>query len=307
MTTQEILTSNLTKTAKAYRLFDLGFTRRQVADMLMAGNVGFAYNVWKKWNASQTHNITSLPFEFTFGRTFGIELEVYGASRDRILSEMRRLGIQVEGETYNHNTRNHWKIVTDASITGGNGNEIVSPVLSGIEGIEQVKKVCLALNRAGAKVNTSCGFHFGANDLSMENFKNLFVSYIEIEIKMDEIMPQSRRGNNNTYCKSLTSIASSKAAAITKIKNATTINQMSTAFSGSRYFKLNIQSFQRHGTVEFRQHSGTTQFSKVKNWILICARLIEYAKQYGVTNNLNHFLNESLQDYMGDRAADLAA
>ena len=309
MTTQEILNASFSKTEKAKRLFELGFTRRQVADLLMNGNVGFAYNVWKKWNEEQTQEITALPFEFSFSRTFGIELEVYGVSRDRILTEMRRLGIQVESESYNHNTRGYWKIVSDSSINGGNGNEVVSPVLSGVEGMEQVKKVCLALNRAGAKVNTSCGFHahFGANDLSILNFRNLFLSYIELEAKIDEIMPESRRRNNNTYCKSLTSIANSKAAAITKIKNARTINEMSQAFSGSRYFKLNIQSFQRHGTIEFRQHSGTTQFSKVKNWLLIAARLIEYAKQNGVTNNLNHFLNESLQDYMADRAADLAA
>lgn len=222
MTQQEILNANFSKTEKARRLFELGFTRRQVADLLMNGNVGFAYNVWKKWNEEQTEQITALPFEFSFSRTFGIELEVYGVSRDRILTEMRRLGIQVEGEAYNHNTRNHWKIVSDSSIHGANGNEIVSPVLSGVEGMEQVKKVCLALNRAGAKVNTSCGFHahFGANDLSILNFKNLFLSYIELEAKMDEIMPESRRRNNNTYCKSLTSIANSKAAAIAKIKNA---------------------------------------------------------------------------------------
>jgi len=309
MTTQEILNASLTKTEKARRLFELGLTRRQVADLLMNGNVGFAYNVWKKWNEEQTEQITALPFEFSFSRTFGIELEVYGANRSRIVTEMRRLGIEVESESYNHNTRNHWKIISDASISGADGNEIVSPVLSGVDGIEQVKKVCLALNRAGAKINTSCGFHvhFGANDLNVQNFRNLFQSYLELENKIDEIMPESRRGSRNTYCKSLASIASSKSAALTKIKNAQTINDMSNAFNLSRYFKLNIQSFQRHGTVEFRHHSGTTQFSKVKNWILICARLIEYSKQNGVTNNLNHFLNESLQDYMADRAADLAA
>lgn len=309
MTQQEILNAAFSKTEKARRLFELGFTRRQVADLIMNGNIGFAYNVWKKWNEEQGQGITALPFEFSFSRTFGIELEVYGATRDRILAEMRRLGIQVEGESYNHNTRGHWKIVSDSSISGANGNEIVSPVLTGVDGMEQVKKVCLALNRAGAKVNTSCGFHvhFGANDLNMDHFRALFQSYIELEGKIDEMMPSSRRNNANTYCKSLTSIATSKSAALAKIRSARTISEMSSAFSGSRYFKLNIQSFQRHGTIEFRQHSGTTQFSKVKNWILICARLLEYAKQNGVTNDLNHFLNESLQDYIADRAADLAA
>lgn len=309
MTQQEIINASFSKTEKARRLFELGFTRRQVADLIMNGNVGFAYNVWKKWNEEQGQRIAALPFEFTFSRTFGIELEVYGASRDRILTEMRRLGVQVEGESYNHQTRGHWKIVSDASIHGSNGNELVSPVLSGMDGIEQVKRVCLALNRAGAKVNTSCGFHvhLGANDLDLQHFKNLFKSYIELEGKIDEMMPTSRRKNTNTYCKSVSSIANSKAAALRKIDSASTIQEMSRAFSGSRYFKLNIQSFQRHGTIEFRQHSGTTQFSKVKNWLLICARLLEYSKQNGFTNDLTHFLNESLQDYIADRAADLAA
>ena len=80
---------------------------------------------------------------------------------------------------------------------------------------------------------------------------------------------------------------------------------MARAFN-SRYFKLNLQSYVKYGTVEFRHHSGTTTFSKVKNWILICARLVEYSKQNGVTNNLNYILNESLQDYVADRAVDVA-
>lgn len=313
MTQQEILNSNFNKTKKAFLLFELGYTRRDVATWITNGNYGFAHNIWKKWSEQRTtaqpiETIEALPFEFTFSRTFGIELEIYGPTRETLIREFRREGITLVSETYNHETRNNWKIVSDSSITGANGNEIVSPVLSGAQGIEQLKKVCIALNRAKAQVNTSCGFHvhFGASDLNLENFKNLAKSHINTESSFDSIVPSSRRNNSNHYCKSLTSIANSKTEAFQKIDAATSINDLVRAFGG-RYYKLNFQSFTRQGTVEFRHHSGTTQFSKIKNWILICARLIEYTKANGLTNNINHFTNESLQDFINDRAIDLAA
>ena len=305
MTTQEILNSSLNKTQKGYKLYELGHTRAQVAEWLTNGNYGFAHNIWKKWMDSRATQIINLPFTFSFNRTFGIELEIYGADRDMLITEMRRAGVDVQGESYNHNTRNHWKIVSDSSIQGGNGNEIVSPVLTGLDGIEQVKKVCIALNRAGAKVNKSCGFHLhlGVQDYQINDFKNLVNSFAHLEKEFDKIQPESRRGNNNSYCKNLTSIGRN----LTEKINATnSINELVNVFGG-RYFKLNLQSFNRYGTVEFRHHSGTTTFSKIKNWILICSRLVDYAKQNGITNNFNAFLNESLLDYTADRAIDLVA
>lgn len=303
MTLTEILNSNLSKTDKAKKLFDLGYTRQQVAEYVTNGNYGFAYNIWKKWNTSRLPQTISLPFEYTFNRTFGIELETYGADRDRIITEARNLGINIEGESYNHQTRNHWKVVTDSSIRGGRGNEIVSPVLKGIEGIEQVKKICIALQRAGAKVNASCGFHlhFGVQDFDLENFKNLYKNYISTEKDFDTIVPRSRRADNNTYCKSIVNIAGIER----KINGAESIADFGRILN-TRYFKLNFQSYLRYGTVEFRQHSGTTTFSKIKNWIMICGRLVEYSKQNRNANNINEFLNEGLQEYVSDRAVDLA-
>lgn len=37
------------------------------------------------------------------------------------------------------------------------------------------------------------------------------------------------------------------------------------------------------------------------------ARMMDYVKQNGLITNKNAFLNESLQDYITDRAVDLAA
>ena len=311
MTREQILSSEFTKTKKAFMLYDLGYTRSDVSIWITNGNYGFAHNIWKKWNDRRTETIEPeviTPFEFNFNRTCGIELVINEASRDTLIREFARVGLTLVSEGYNHNTRNHWKLVTDGSVTGNNPNEVVSPVLQGMDGLEQVKKAVIALNRAGAKVNNSCGFHvhFGASDLNLDTFKNLIKSHIEMETTFDSIVPVSRRCNNNTYCKSLTSVATSKATLLTKVNAANSINEIIRLFS-SRYVKMNFQSYLRQGTIEFRQHSGTTSFAKIRNWVLLNARLIEYCKSIGFTSNIKKITNESLQDYIEDRAVDLAA
>lgn len=55
-----------------------------------------------------------------------------------------------------------WMAQADMSIVapvGFRSVEIVSPVLKGAEGIQQVMTVLEALRGKGAKVNASCGFH----------------------------------------------------------------------------------------------------------------------------------------------------
>jgi hypothetical protein len=149
MTQEQILASNFTKTKKAFLLFDLGYTRTQVSELITNGNYGFAHNIWKKWNeqlSAQPANVVALPFEFSFNRSFGIELETYGATRPALITAFREQGLTLVDESYNHTTRTYWKVVSDSSISGGNGNEIVSPVLFGLDGIEQINPSCSYFN-----------------------------------------------------------------------------------------------------------------------------------------------------------------
>ena len=65
-----------------------------------------------------------------------------------------------------------------------------------------------------------------------------------------------------------------------KMDSAHNLEQLARSITGgSRYFKLNVQSYWRHGTVEFRQHSGTVEFGKIRNWLLFCARLVDFSKR----------------------------
>ncbi len=220
---------------------------------------------------------------FNTERTFGVEIEFVGDAYS-VKEAVNQLGIECEVEGYNHATRNHWKIVTDASVrpTGrqtGRGLEIVSPILRGIEGLEQLKRVCQGLENAGAKVNRTCGLHVhhDAQDFTTEAFKNIIKIYQRFEPVIDTLVSNSRRENNNTYCASVNNRYFAYA-----LEGATARDVIDRTCG--RYRKLNLQSFVTHGTVEFRQHQGTMEFEKIANWIKLTQAMVERAVTRGVRN-----------------------
>lgn len=216
-----------------------------------------------------------------FGRTFGVEIEILapvGMTRATMADLVTAAGIDCRAESYGHVQPTQWKIVTDGSLRGGNGMEIVSPPLAGEAGLEQVRKVCAALTRAGCRVNRSCGLHVHveARSLGLDAIKRLVGLYLSGESVIDSLLPLSRRGGANMYCKSLTG------ANRTAIDTAYNVAGVASAVSGGRvdrYVKLNLCSFWRHGTVEFRQHSGTVDGEKAIQWIRLCLRMVAAAMQ----------------------------
>lgn len=268
-----ILSQATTKTRKIEQLLQLGLTRRQVADLVTNGNYGFVQNVYKKMLERAGQNIpTSTQLDYSFTRKFGIEIEAYNCTREKLASELRAAGIDVAVEGYNHTTRNHWKLVTDASLTGNNTFELVSPVLEGEAGLKELEKVCWVLEFCDVKVNDSCGLHIhmDAADFDLQTWKNLALSYKHLERVIDSFMPQSRR--QNYYCKGLSSISA------VDIQAAQSIADLQAAFGNNRYRKVNLEAYARHRTVEFRQHSGTTNFTKMENWTRFLNGLITFAK-----------------------------
>lgn len=194
-------------------------------------------------------------------RNFGIEMELAGISQIQAMNALREAGLHAEVEGYNHTTRAHWKIVTDASVR--DGFEVVSPILRGEQGLREAETAASALEAAGAKINKTCGLHvhFDAASLAACEIHTIATRYAKHESEIDAFMPKSRRGNENTFCQSTKRIFESAA-----FQRATTIDQM-IDIQRSRYFKVNLQSFRRHQTIEFRQHGGTVSAAKIGAWV----------------------------------------
>ena len=308
---QRILNQTGTKTSKIQQLLTLGLTRRQVADLVANGNYGFVQNVYKRMmqgltnTAAQAAATIAPAIDYTFNRNFGVEIEACNCTRERLASELTAAGINVQVEGYNHTDHtDHWKLVTDSSLNGNNPFELVSPILHGEQGLEELEKVCWVLDLCNAKVNDTCGLHvhMDAAEFDLSTWKNLILTYKRLEGVIDNFMPRSRR--NNHYCKGLSAITE------TSIKNARSISDLRTAFLHNRYHKVNLEAYARHRTVEFRQHGGSTNFTKMSAWIHFLAKMITFAKQgqvnAGTTLQNIPFLTESEKLYLKIRTKKLA-
>ena len=305
MEATQIINRRGSKSQKMRDLFDLGYTRLEVSELMNVG-YGFVQNVYQKYYQTGRFALAS-EFNFRFDRTFGIEIEAYGCDSHELARRITEAGVHTTYEGYNHTTREHWKIVYDASLNGRNSFEVVSPVLKGEEGIRQLEIVTRILNEMDAKVNRSCGLHvhIGVEDYKLKDWKRLFKNYIKMETTIDAFMPLSRRGNSNQYCRSL-----KKSNYKQKIDNSSNLRELqNTLVNGNRYHKLNTQAYWRQKTVEFRQHSGTVNFDKISNWVRFTMRLTEFSKKETVTNGneMNKFCNEDIINFYKNRTEELAS
>lgn len=309
---QQIIYGNGTKTSKIQKLLALGLTRTEVARLVTNGNYGFVQNVYAKMVRQHLleaarQGQTILPqIDYTFRRNFGIEIEANGCEKEVLARELRAAGIRVAIEGYNHTDyHDHWKIVSDSSLSGSLTFELVSPILCGEDGLKELEKVCWVLDLCGATVNDSCGLHIhmDAADFDMQTWRNLAISYKRLEGVIDGFMPQSRR--NNYYCKPLTGINEEA------INNAQTITQLRHVFGDNRYHKVNLEAYARHRTVEFRQHGGTVNFTKMSAWIHFLSKLITFAHEGAVAKRTTldaiPFLTDTEKLYLKLRTKKLSA
>ena len=238
-------------------------------------------------------------------QTYGYELEViktlHRDSRDanhslaNFLTKVRgRGGWKAYFEGYNHETRETTKIVTDGSLSGG-GVEIVSPPLTGIK--ERRRWLSTVAGKLGGLVrpDRSCGVHvhiglkkpdqnFGdegvyTNDEARMIATKTMVLYTVFSRAFDEVLPRSRRNNN--YASHHHDLLSH---AVYEICN-NNAEQTMALWAGSlyeraisdRYWSVNITSLRKYGTIEFRQHGGSTNPTKIDAWTQLCSAVVARA------------------------------
>ena len=280
----DVMTMNVSNNVKRNELIKLGLDAIEAHILLTS----------KAWQGSG----------FDFSRiTFGVEIECYNVIRTNLIEKGTRKGLSVRSEGYNHSDNQHYyKIVSDSSLQGNDTNEVVSPILQGNDGLNSLQRLCEALSEIDAKVNKSCGLHvhIGAASMSDEMYCRLVRNYQKLEAIIDTFMPLSRRGNNSRWCHSLQGI---------DFSHCTTKRQIAAAMNYDRYFKVNAMSYDRHQTIEFRQHSGTTDYEKISNWIAFLAALVKYSEKNEITScatiNDIPFLNDEQKAYFNSRRESL--
>lgn len=248
--------------------------------------------------------------------TMGLELECINVNRYEVRRLCNERGITTRDDYnhYNHDdSRDTYKLMSDSSLHGGARDaylpcEIVTPVLNDLSG---VKTVCEVLNEAGAKVNVSCGLHvhFGASNFTDEQWFRIVCNYARIEGIIDSFMPESRRGDNSQWCRTI----KGHGANLERKKGlGYNITRRDCQYElDSRYHKVNLEAFARHKTIEFRQHTGTINYTKIENWVNFLASFLTYSIRHEELIEANSidtlpFLTDRQKAYFKNRANTLA-
>lgn len=232
------------------------------------------------------------------GRTFGVEIECFlpnnpalSASRLNqnhvLMLALASAGLKSHAA---QSTGDIWGLKSDGSLrpnkSGDLGVELVSPILRGEAGLADLAKVAGVLNGLNAYVNKSAGLHvhIGAKDLTVEQRRNLLSQFVRYERFFNLILPASRR--ENRYATSLRKRASATKTDSTKAAEHIILTLLSVRDERELVQALNADDHHlalsdargKHGTFEFRQHSGTVNAEKMVNWVRLVLAFVEAAK-----------------------------
>ena len=241
--------------------------------------------------------------------TFGVEIECY-IDRFVLIDTLRTKGYSIENERYTHDAvRNDFKIVDDGSVRGRRnnleGSEVVSNVMK-TDNFTQLEAVCDALNDQEAEVSVKCGLHvhIGTQNMTAKQVCNTFINYLYLEPIIDKSLAPSRR--NNSFCETLAGYGYSLISLANQIEqNAWSVEyvvrRIQEIVNYDRYLKINAMAYDRHKTIEFRQHQGSTNYEKIRNWVEFLTSLCDWSKDHVLDNAITEKNDPRLEGLAVDK------
>ena len=214
----------------------------------------------------------------------------------------------VEIETCDSNL--DWSDLSLSAVHDGsvNGMEFVTGVLQGDKGLNMLSKICTELDNNHCYVDKTCGLHVHIGGANF-NRKFSILAIMLGQMLQDEIytmLPPSRLTSSychkikgkycnikyvskklypRTYSRQLKLLAEyvySDSSEFDSTNNKKTAHPYG-RYHSSRYTWLNLNNCSYSyspDTVEFRCHSGTTNYTKMYNWILICMCFVRYIENH---------------------------
>jgi hypothetical protein len=235
-------------------------------------------------------------------KTYGIELETSSISIRTAQSALDAIGL-------------NWQCKPDG--TRGVDAEAVSPILNDGSLNESIA-AARALLKAGATVNKQTGYHIhiGADHYGTDGIAATVRNWYTAANAIGALVAPSRL--NNHFCNHRLDQATIESWS-ESIRN----GRIDNAGRG-RYQSLNLDSYARHGTVEFRLHHGTLNGKKIQAWAEFCEAIATYSTAGGILdagtgdrlNDIKSLLgklviNEAIKldtaSYLNQRAIELSA
>ena len=181
-------------------------------------------------------------------------------------------------------------------------------------------------NIRGVRVDKQCGVHVhvGVPDATGKKVANLVKYFGVNEHIIDMVLSPSRRDSKNTYCKSVFEGVQSRntgrytdngmdvlETSKTKLFNecnkivkrdelngygvASTISDLCSLIGRNngcdRYSKLNLASYRKYRTIEYRCFNGSLDSQKIGHWINFCCATVD--KTFGMKQVKNRVMDDS--------------
>lgn len=203
-------------------------------------------------------------------RNFGVEIEfISNLSREDMCREIKReTGITITVAGY-YDKENSWRLKSDSSIYADNtyrwGMELVTPILSTEQDLETLCKIVDVCDKHG-KVNRSCGVHVHTDitQCGPKPMRKLMKYLAKYENAINKVLPKSRRGNENSYCRNSWYPDADLWAEFESFDNRKTTDALMRKFGRGKW---NFQNYVQHGTFENRCHGATLSSTKIRNWV----------------------------------------
>ena len=238
-----------------------------------------------------------------FKTKFGIEIEFTGITRKEaaetaatyLNGRVEHTGTYYDTYTVIAPDGRKWKFMSDASIDckkKSNGRkvsasnefsvELVSPILSYREDIENLQELVRQLRHAGGFANPSCGIHIHLdgkdhNATSIKNFINIIASKNDLFYKALQIEPERARFCKKMDANLVEEINKSRNKSLNKIEDiwyAGYSDSRATHYHRSRYHFLNLHSFfTGNHTVELRGFNSELHAGKIRSYIVLALAL----------------------------------
>ncbi len=172
----------------------------------------------------------------------------------------------------------YWKAERDSSVHVRNcvDCEFVSPILFGVEGIDNLIEAIKRIKEKGARINQTCGVHvtvgFDGDSAALARLVNL-VCRFETALYASS---GTHNRQNGTYCRGIKNIADREPRTNHKARHV--VRQLSGYGWDNRYHLLNLQHMARgEKRVEFRVFSASLNHNKIVTWVWLCLALVQLA------------------------------
>jgi hypothetical protein len=247
-------------------------------------------------------------------RRFGVEIEVCGLDyvitpldqsviKPYNISSRARDGGRFDELCLKHgidlgSDHNAWRFEEDDSIIGRGGAELVSPILSGLEGLNEVYRALQLLGDIEkVRVDESCGFHvhhgIDRETYGCEQLKQLVRIVHPMEAEFYLLIPGDRQIAETcrplevplkAFLEACDGSCESEGCRARRLWYSSENRydpKADSRYDKTRYHGLNLHSYWYRSTVEFRYHSGVLDnIHEAMQWIIFTQFLVEMSRDH---------------------------